>query len=172
MAAYRDAIYHVRLKVLDCPISPSFSLDNFVSRSPNQGCHIGRLSGKSRPKDVVRARPDERPSRLTAGGQPKRTPFGRRPKQTAQAYGPSGRPKRTAQADGPSGRLPGGRSRRTPPGGRPMRTAPAGQPVLRQSAQPPYRKTTRNIITFFSPLQGSPSSTMAPRVTPQSYFLL
>jgi hypothetical protein len=27
-------------------------------------------------------------------------------------------------------------------------------------------------ITFLSPLRGSPSSTVAPRVTPQSYFLL
>jgi hypothetical protein len=125
MAAYRDAIYHVRLKVLDCPISPSFSLDNFVSRSPNQGCHIGRLSGKSRPKDVVRARPDERPSRLTAGGQPKRTPFGRRPKQTAQAYGPSGRPKRTAQADGPSGRPKRTAAWRTVQEDAPWRTAHA-----------------------------------------------
>jgi hypothetical protein len=48
----------------------------------------------------------------------------------------------------------------------PRRTAPAGRPVLPQSAQPSYRKTARNIITFFSPLQGSPSSTVAPRVTP------
>jgi hypothetical protein len=52
-----------------------------------QGCHIGRLSGKSRPKDVVRARPDERPSRPTAGGRP--------------------------LADGPSGRPPGGWPKRT-----------------------------------------------------------
>jgi hypothetical protein len=35
-----------------------------------QGCHIGRLLGKSRPKDVVRARPDERPSRPTTSGRP------------------------------------------------------------------------------------------------------
>jgi hypothetical protein len=55
--------------------------------SEEQGCHIGRFSGKSRPKDVVRARPDERPSRPTAGGRP--------------------------LADGPSGRPPGGRPRRT-----------------------------------------------------------
>jgi hypothetical protein len=70
----------------------------------------------------------------------------------------------------------GGRRRRTAQADGPWRTAqvdgPSGRPVLRQSAQPPYRKTARNIITFFSPLQGSPSSTMAPRVTPQSYFLL
>jgi hypothetical protein len=106
-----------------------------VSPRRGQGCHIGRLSGKSRPKDVVRARPDERPSRPTAGGRP--------------------------LADGPSGL--------------PLADGPGGRPVLRQSAQPPYRKTARNIITFFnffSPLQGSPSSTVAPRVTPQSYFLL
>jgi hypothetical protein len=96
-----------------------------------QGCHIERLSGKSRPKDVVRARPD--------------VPASGRTSELADR-------RRTAQADGPGGR-----------------------PVLRQSAQPPYRKTARNIITFFnffSPLQGSPSSTVAPRVTPQSYFLL
>jgi hypothetical protein len=36
MTAYRDGTYHVRLKVLDCPISPSFTLDNFVSRSPQR----------------------------------------------------------------------------------------------------------------------------------------
>jgi hypothetical protein len=54
-----------------------------VGNMKYQGCHIGRLSGKSRPKDVVRARPDERPSRPTAGGRP-------------LADGPSGRPKRTA----------------------------------------------------------------------------
>jgi hypothetical protein len=61
------------------------------------------------------------------------------------------------------------------PSGRPLADGPGGRPVLRQSAQPPYRKTARNIITFFnffSPLQGSPSSTVAPRVTPQTYFLL
>jgi hypothetical protein len=66
-------------------------------------------------------------------------------------------PWQTAQADG---RLADG---------------PGGRPVLRQSAQPPYRKIARNIITFFnffSPLQGSPSSIVAPRVIPQSYFLL
>jgi hypothetical protein len=60
-------------------------------------------------------------------------------------------------------------------GGCPLADGPGGRPVLRQSVQPPYRKTARNIITFFnffSPLQGSPSSTVAPRVTPQSYFLL
>jgi hypothetical protein len=34
MAVYRDGSYHVFLKVLDSPISPSFSLDNFVCRSP------------------------------------------------------------------------------------------------------------------------------------------
>jgi hypothetical protein len=59
--------------------------------------------------------------------------------------------------------------------GRRPADGPGGRPVLRQSAQPPYRKTARKIITFFnffSPLQGSPSSTVAPRVTPQSYFLL
>jgi hypothetical protein len=104
----------------------------YENRLPIQGCHIGRLSGKSHPKDVVRVRPDERPSRPTAGRGP----------------------------------------RWTAPGGWPRRTAPAGQPVLWQSAQPSYRKTARNIITFFSPLQGSPSSTVAPRVIPQSYFLL
>jgi hypothetical protein len=48
-----------------------------------QGCHIGRLSRKSRPKDVVRARSDVptfgRTSesadrrRMAPGGQPKRT---------------------------------------------------------------------------------------------------
>jgi hypothetical protein len=31
---------------------------------------------------------------------------------------------------------------------------------------------SRSTITFFSPLQGSPSSIVAPRVIPQSYFLL
>jgi hypothetical protein len=36
MVAYRDGTYHVRLKVLDCSISPSFSLDNFVSQSPQR----------------------------------------------------------------------------------------------------------------------------------------
>jgi hypothetical protein len=36
MAAYGDGTHHVRLKVLDCPISPGFSLDNFVSRSPQR----------------------------------------------------------------------------------------------------------------------------------------
>jgi hypothetical protein len=36
MAAYGDGTHHVRLKVLDCPISPSFSLNNFVSRSPQR----------------------------------------------------------------------------------------------------------------------------------------
>jgi hypothetical protein len=34
MAIYRDGSYHVRLKVLDCSISPNFSLDNFVGGSP------------------------------------------------------------------------------------------------------------------------------------------
>jgi hypothetical protein len=57
-----------------------------------QGCHIGRLLGKSRPKDVVRARPDERPSRPTAGGRPKRTAAW----WMAQADGLGGRPRRTA----------------------------------------------------------------------------
>jgi hypothetical protein len=91
-----------------------------------------------------------------------RTSFG---KITSEGHRPgaSGRTsesadrRRTAQADGP------------------LADGPCERPVLRQSAQPPYRKTARNIITFFnffSPLQGSPSSTVAPRVTPQSYFLL
>jgi hypothetical protein len=127
---------------------------------------------------------------LTSPGLSHRTSFG---KITSEGRHPgaSGRTsesadrRRTAQADGrladgPSGRPPGGRPKRTAP----WRTAqvdgrladgPGGRPVLRQSAQPPYRKTARNIITFFnffSPLQGSPSSTVAPRVTPQSYFLL
>jgi hypothetical protein len=33
-------------------------------------------------------------------------------------------------------------------------------------------ETTKTFITFLSPLRGSPSSTVASRVTPQSYFLL
>ena len=33
MATYRDGTYHVHLEVLDCPISPSFNLDNFDSWS-------------------------------------------------------------------------------------------------------------------------------------------
>ena len=33
MAAYRDRTYHVHLEVLDCPISLSLSLNNFVSWS-------------------------------------------------------------------------------------------------------------------------------------------
>jgi hypothetical protein len=49
-----------------------------------QGCHIGRLSGKSRPKDVVRARPDIPVSGQTSESADRR--------QTA----PGGRPKRTA----------------------------------------------------------------------------
>jgi hypothetical protein len=36
MAAYGDGTHHVCLKILDCPISTSFSLDNFVSRSPQR----------------------------------------------------------------------------------------------------------------------------------------
>jgi hypothetical protein len=46
-----------------------------------QGCHIGRLSGKSRPKDVVRARPD--------------VPASGRTSESADRW-------RTAQADGQS----------------------------------------------------------------------
>jgi hypothetical protein len=37
---------------------------------PPQSCHFEHLSGKSRPKNVVRTRLDECPSRPTAGGWP------------------------------------------------------------------------------------------------------
>ena len=35
-----------------------------------------------------------------------------------------------------------------------------------------YNIRVGSFITFLSPLRGSPSSTMASRMTPQSYFLL
>jgi hypothetical protein len=60
-----------------------------------QGCHFGRLSGKSCPKNVVRMRLDERPSRPTVGRRP------------------------ICLADGMNGR-PVGRPRWTAPGGRPL----------------------------------------------------
>jgi hypothetical protein len=40
MVVYRDGSYHVRLKVLDSPISPSFSLDNFICGSLVRNPHV------------------------------------------------------------------------------------------------------------------------------------
>ena len=40
MVAYRDGTYHVCLKVMNCPIFLSFSLDNFVSRSPQRNLDV------------------------------------------------------------------------------------------------------------------------------------
>jgi hypothetical protein len=40
MAVYTNGSYHVRLKVLDSPIFPSFSFDNFVDGSPMSNLDI------------------------------------------------------------------------------------------------------------------------------------
>jgi hypothetical protein len=45
MVIYKDGSYHVRLKVLDCPISPNFNLNNFVSGSPVRDCEYKLTTG-------------------------------------------------------------------------------------------------------------------------------
>lgn len=40
MAVYTNGSYHVHLKILNGPISPSFNFDNFVGRSPMSNLDI------------------------------------------------------------------------------------------------------------------------------------
>jgi hypothetical protein len=140
-----------------------------VDTAFKQGCHIGRLLGKSHPKNVVRTGPDVPASGRTSKSADHRRTAGWLAWQTA----PNGRP-----LDGmPSATPPGGRH-----GGRPSdRRSPAptvgwmadGGSVRRSRGQPASRRAAGRTAWRTPPLgpsaRGRPPGAVRPAETLESH---